>query len=295
MSALEIPGVVLAHVPSVQSWPLVSRQLWVVRVLAGGLAFLVGVFLVGRIAEGLAPGYGAPALVAFGLGTLVAPLAAANFEHVTAGTFALAAFALAWSRRPHLAGLTAGAATLVAYESALVLVIVGGYVALQGGFALFSYARGALPGVALLWTYNWLAFGAPWHFSYGYIDNALASQQAAGFFGVHLPYPHAVRVAFFGPGGVLIISPVVVAAGYGLVVLARRHRPEAITAAAIAVAFLLLDCGYFDPDGGLSPGPRFLPQAWRSSRSASVRPSPAGHVPPGSSPRSRSWPRPRSH
>ena len=60
MSALEIPGVELAQVPNVTEWPLYFRKLWVARVLAGGLAFIVGLFLVGRLSEGLAPGYGGP-------------------------------------------------------------------------------------------------------------------------------------------------------------------------------------------------------------------------------------------
>ncbi len=258
MSVLEIPGVVIAHVPDVQEWPLYSQPLWVARVLAGGLAFLIGAFLLGRISEGLAPGYGAPALVAYGLGTLVAPLAAANFEHVTAGTLGLVAFALTWRRRPLLGGLAAGAALLVAYEAALIVAILGAYVALQGGFALFNYIRGVLPGAALLWTYNWLAFGAPWRFSYRYIDGASAGDQAAGFFGIHLPYAHAVREVFAGSSGLLVVSPVVVAAAYGLVVLGRRHRAEAVVCSAVVLAFLFLNCGYFLPYGGVSPGPRFL-------------------------------------
>jgi hypothetical protein len=258
MSVLEIPGVELAGVPNVTEWPLYSRPLWVARVLASGLAFLVGLFLVGRISEGLAPGYGAPALVAYGLGTLVAPLAAANFEHVTAGTLGLGAFALAWSRRPLAAGLVAGAALLVAYEAALVLAILAVYVVLQGGRPLVRFVLGAIPGVALLLAYNRLAFCSPWHFSYRYVSGEFAAHQASGFFGIGVPDPHSLRLVFVGRSGLLVISPIVVAAAYGLVLLARRYRAEALVCAAVSLAFLLVDAGYFDPVGGTSPGPRFL-------------------------------------
>jgi len=44
-----------------------------VRALSVGLAFVLCAFLVGRVSEGLAPGYGGIALVSFALGTLVAP------------------------------------------------------------------------------------------------------------------------------------------------------------------------------------------------------------------------------
>ncbi len=261
MSLLEIPGVAAARVPSVQYWPLESLRIWIVRLLAGGLAYLVGAFLVGRLSEGLAPGYGAPALVAFALGTLAAPLAAANFEHVTAGTLGLASFALAWRRRVYLAGLAAGAALLVAYEAALIAAILACYVALQGWRALARFLRGVLPGLALLWTYNWLAFGAPWRFSYRYVVGSFASDQAAGLFGVHMPTLHGIGVVFLGGSGLLWTSPVSLAAAYGLVRLARGRRAEALTAAAVCAAFAVLDCGYFDPYGGLSPGPRFLAPA----------------------------------
>jgi hypothetical protein len=189
---------------------------------------------------------------------LVAPLAAANFEHVTAGTLGLAAFALAWRRRVHLAGLAAGAALLVAYEAALVVAVLAGYVLLQGWRRLYDYLRGVLPGAAILWTYNWLAFGRPWHTSYRYVDNALRMQQASGFFGIHVPRAHGVQVALTGERGLLVLSPVVLAAGYGLVLLGRRFPSEAAVCAVVAGAFLLLDVGYFDPLGGVSPGPRFL-------------------------------------
>jgi hypothetical protein len=258
MSALEIPGVALARVPSPQYWPYEDIRLWVVRVLAGGLAFLACVFCVGRISEGLAPGYGGAALVAFGLGTLAAPFAAANFEHDTAGMLGLLGFALAWRRRPQLAGLAGGAALLVAYEAAMIVAVVGVYLALQGGWALVNYVRGLLPGAALLWTYNWLAFGEPWHLSYRYIVGGFAPDQASGFFGVHLPYLHATRQVFVGSGGLLVLSPVLLAAGYGLVLLGRRYPAEALVCAALAAAFILLNCGYFQPYGGVSPGPRFL-------------------------------------
>jgi hypothetical protein len=258
MSAIEIPGVLVTQIPNVTAWLLDDKRLWVIRVLAGGIAFLAGAFVVGRISEGLAPGYGGAAIVTYGLGMLVAPLAAANFEHVTAGTLGLAGFALAWRRRTHLAGLAAGAAVLVAYEAALILAILAAYVLLQGWRRLWGYARGVLVGVAILWTYNWLAFGRPWHFSYRYVDNSLADEQAAGFFGIHIPHAHGVQVALAGERGLLAISPVVIAASYGLVQLARRYRPEAVVCAAVALAFLLLDVGYFDPLGGISPGPRFL-------------------------------------
>jgi len=258
MSVVEIPGAVAASVPSAESWPYEGLRVWAARILSGGLAFILCAFLVGRISEGLAPGYGGVSLVAFGLGTLVAPFAAANFDHVMAGTLGFAAFALAWRRRPLLAGLVAGAALDVEYQAGFVLAILAVYVAVQGRRPLVAYLCGLVPAAALLGLYDWLAFGAPWHLSYRYVSAEFAAEQEGGFFGIHTPYLHAIGDVFIGSGGLLRISPVVVAAAAGLVLLGRRFRAEALVCAAVIVAFVLLNCGYFEPYGGLSPGPRFL-------------------------------------
>jgi len=56
----------------------------------------------------------------------------------------------------------------------------------------------------------------------------------------------------------LPISPVLVAAAWGLALLARTHRREALVCAAVTFFFLVVEFGYFLPYGGTSPGPRFL-------------------------------------
>jgi hypothetical protein len=259
MSVLEIPGSVAAPVADIDNWPIEGVQLWLPRVLSSGLAFLLGVFIVGRLSEGVAPGFGGASLVTFGLGTLFAPFAVAGFEHVTAGTLGLATFVLAWRRRPALAGLVGGAALLVAYEAALVLLVVACYLAVVAGVRAFArYTACVLPGVALLGAYNALAFGAPWHFSYHYIAGENAANQQSGFFGIHLPHGDAIREVFVGKGGLLVLSPVLIAAAYGLILLGRRYPAEAIVCGAVSGGFFFINCGYFAPYGGLSPGPRFL-------------------------------------
>ena len=259
MSVLQVPSAVAVDLPKdIYRWPLEGWQIWAIRVLSSGIALLVAAFLVGRICEGLAPGCGGMSLVTFALGTLVAPFGAANFGHVTAGTLGLAAFALAWSRRPLPAGLAAGAAVCVEYQSALIAVVLVGYAALHGLRHLRAFALGVLPGAALLALYDWAAFGAPWRLSYRYVAEEFQAEQSGGFFGIHLPNGHAVREVFVGDGGLLLVSPVVAAAAYGLVLLGRRHRAEALACGLVVLAFVALNCGYYYPYGGRSPGPRFL-------------------------------------
>jgi len=236
-------------------------RVWATRVAVQGLALLLCAFLVGRVAEGLAPGTGGPTLVAFALGTEAAALSSAGFAHIPAAAFAFAAFLLAWRRSPYLAGLVAGAAVLVEYETGLVALVLAGYVLLSGRRALGRYVLGAAPAALALGAYNWAAFGSPFHLSYRYVADAFAANQAAGFFGIHAPSWHAIRLVFVGDQGLLIDSPLVVLAAAGLVLLWRQRRAEAAVCTIVVLAFLALDCGYFDPYGGDSPGPRFIAPA----------------------------------
>src|SRR5262249_40968907 len=262
LSMLAIPAVALVQPSSPAAWSSHDIRLWAVRVLTVGIAFVLCAFLVGRVSEGVAPGFGGISLVTFAVGTLVAPLGAVMFEHVPAATLAFAAFLLAWTRRPLLAGLLGGAALLVEYETGLILAVLACYIALVVGWRpLAAFVGGLVPGVVLLGAYDEAAFGAPWHLSYRYIGNVLAEEQSSGFFAIGAPHLFGTQV-FAGSRGLLVVSPVLVLAAFGLVRLGRIHHAKAIAIGVVTVLLVLDDCGYFDPYGGwsgsFSPGPRFL-------------------------------------
>ncbi len=258
LSLLAVPAVAVLGPGPPTRWAKDDLRLWGIRVLTVGVAFLLCAFAVGRVSEGLAPGFGGIALVSFALGTMVASLGAVSFEHVPAGALALGAFLLAWSRRPLLAGLLAGAALLVEYETGLILAVLACYIAFQGWRPLRAFAVGVVPGAVLLGAYDWAAFGSPWHLSYRYVANILAGEQGTGFFGIGVPTTFGIVQVFAGSRGLLVVSPVLVLAAIGLVRLGRTHRAEALAAGCVVAIFVLADCGYFDPYGGESPGPRFL-------------------------------------
>jgi hypothetical protein len=258
LSVLAIPAVAVLQPGSPQAWSGHDMRIWGVRVLTVGISLLFCAFMVGRVSEGLAPGYGAAALVTFSLGTIIAPLAGVSFEHVPAAALGFGAFLLAWNKRPGLAGLAGGGALLVAYESALILAAIAGYVVPGGWRPLRSYLLGLVPGVVLLGAYDWAAFAAPWHLSYRYISNQYASQQAQGFFGIGIPRLTGIYMVFSGNGGLLVVSPVLALAALGLIQLGRTYRAEAIVAAFVTTAFIFIVSGYFEPYGGASPGPRVL-------------------------------------
>src|SRR5262249_34069309 len=72
------------------------------------------------------------------------------------------------------------------------------------------------------------------------------------------PHAHSLVEVLVGSRGLLVVSPLSLAAAGGLVVLARRYRAEAAVCGAAVVAFFLVNAGYFLPYGGESPGPRSL-------------------------------------
>ena len=241
-------------------------SLWLLRVLTSGILFLVSVLVVGRLAERYVPGTGAVTAAIFGTATLAAPLAPTFFEHDAAGAFAIAAFGLALrgSRRDvlALAGLCAGVAVLFEYATALVAVTLAVFCAVRHGRRTGWFVAGGVPPALALAAYDWAAFGSPFHLSYRYIVGQLGDRQHQGFFGIGVPTWNGLREVLFVDRGLLVFSPVLVAAAAGLVLMWRRgHRGEALVAAFVTVAFVLSDAGYFLPYGGGTPGPRFFAAA----------------------------------
>jgi hypothetical protein len=251
--------------PSLLIW-LREGQLWLLRCLTGGVGLLLAVFLAGRSAEGLRRGAGAPVAVTLGLGTILGPLGATMMEHDLSAGIAFAAFVAA-TREPRaaavLAGALAGLALLFDYTAAVVVCLLGLYLLVgRGGAALARFVLGLLPAVLLLGLYDALAFGSPFHLSYRYVANEYTADQRQGFFGIGLPTLHGLRLEFVGARGLLAVSPVLLVALGGLMMLARsRRRLEGLLCLAVVVAYAAIDGGYFDPYGGASPGPRFFTPA----------------------------------
>jgi hypothetical protein len=261
LSLFAVPAAEAVRLPNAPSWNTLSDpHLWGVRVLSSGIAFLVCVFLVGRVAEGIAPRTGGPTLVTFGLGTLIGAFAATGFDHDLTALCGFGAFVLAWARRPALAGLAAGAAYLVEYEAAAIIVLIALYVLLHGTRPLARFIAGVVPGLVLSAGYSWAAFGAPGRNPHNYEASPFPGVNPnSGVLGIHLPTEQGVRIVFVGDKGLLVSCPVLVAATIGLWLLWRRgFRAEALVAALVTAAFVIGDCGYGDVYGGLSPGPRYV-------------------------------------
>ena len=237
--------------------------LWLLRVLTSGVLFLVSVFVVGRLAERLVPRTGAVTAAVFGTATLVAPLAPTLFEHDSAAALGIVAFALLLrgnrAATIALAGICAGFAVFFEYSTGLIVLALAVLCVARYGRNVLWFLLGLVPGGVALGAYDWATFGSPFRLSYRYEAGVLGGEQHTGFFGIGVPTLDGVWHMLAGSRGLLVFSPVLVAAAVGLVLMWRRgHVAEALVAGAITVAFLLSDAGYFLPYGGGSPGPRFF-------------------------------------
>jgi hypothetical protein len=221
-----------------------DASLWLMRVLSSGVLFLVAVLVVLRLA-------GTLAAATFGVATLAAPLAPTFFEHDAAAALVIGAYALL-RRNLFLAGLCAGLAVCVSYQTALIALVLLVVAAWRWRREALRFVAGLVPPAVALGAYDQVAFGSPFHLSYRYVANRYAERQHAGFFGIGYPTLHGIADVLVGSRGLLVWSPVCVAAALGLV-LARRWVPLVIVG-----LFVLVDAGYFLPYGGGSPGPRVL-------------------------------------
>lgn len=244
-----------------------SVPLWILRVATSGLMFVLGAFLVGRAAEGLAAGTGAAAATAFALGTFALPLTPIMFGHLSGGVPVFAALVLASLAAGRHRGVLAAAGFCAAlgvvfeYQVALAALAVAAYVLARTRRArsVGVFALGALPPLLALGVYNAAAFGSPLRFSYRYVESRYTDELRTGFFGIGIPSPEGLWKVLAWPHGLVVETPVVVLAAAGLVALVRgAYRAEAVTCLAVAAAFLLYDAGFFDPYGGFSPGPRYF-------------------------------------
>jgi hypothetical protein len=234
--------------------------------------------LVSRMTNRVAPGTGAAAALTLGAATMILPFSTLYFSHVLSALLGFGAFALCWREREGpsrplrlaVAGLLAGLAIVCEYPLAIVAIVVGVYAIARRDSGLVrrgaAYGAGLAAGVAPLLAYQWWAFGSPLHTSYvgavaktGYTGHDVLGLNDDGVFGITAPrFGDALSLLFSGRG-LLTLAPVLVMAIAGVVAMHRMgRRAEARTIAAVALAYLVYNAGYWLPMGGGSPGPRFL-------------------------------------
>jgi hypothetical protein len=227
-------------------------------------------------ADRLEPGYGTAAAITLGLSTIVMTFASEYFSHVIAAFLGFAAFLLLMRERDGpprtglvaAAGLLAGLAVTFEFQTGLVGMILLPYALSRRCSRLQRsavYGAGLLFGAAPALVFNVWAFGDPLEFAYssavsrpGRSGHEVLGLNSYGFFGIGLPDFGSAVDLLFANRGALVLTPIIFICVLGVVLMRKRHRAEALTIAAIGVAYFLYNTGYFLPMGGGTPGPRFL-------------------------------------
>jgi hypothetical protein len=253
-----------------------TPMVWVLTLFGAVLPAVGLLLLVRRLAERMEPGYGTAAAITLGMGTVVMTFASEYFSHVAAAALGFAAFALLFRERQGAsrvglvgaAGLLAGLAFTFEYPLGLLAMILLGYALARPGRVRRAvvYAAGALAGAAPALAFNLWSLGSPLRFAYsdavavqGTNGHAVLGLNDSGFFGITAPRPGAALDLLVAGRGVLTLTPVLVMAVVGVVLMGRRgHKAEAAVIGAVGIGYFLYNAGYWLPFGGGSPGPRFL-------------------------------------
>ena len=240
-----------------------TRMLWALGLLGTVLPAVLLLFALRAVGHRVEPGYGTISAVALGAGTLLLPYATLFFSHLLSAALVFSAFALLWrerrtGERPALlvyAGALAGYAVVTEYPNALAGAVLGVYVLVDSPRIRrgATYAAGVLLGVLPGLLYNWWAFGSPFFNAYGTSPEGQPTELWGS------PSVSAMLDFFLASDGFLALTPVVACGIVGLVAVWRRGlRAEALTAAGITLAFVVVISAYYSPFGGFLLGPRYL-------------------------------------
>ncbi len=233
-------------------------------VVCGICAALIGVLLYGAARHRELPPQAAYsiALIAV-LGTPLFAYATMLFPHVPSCLFALLAFlALDGTLRRNVAvaGAAVGAATLMHYLCALLVIVMFGFALATSRRRVrdaLLFVAGGLPFALLLGWYQFAVFGSPLRTTVVSQNPGFITQGA--WFGIFsLPRIEAFWGLTFSPfRGLFYIAPILLAAAYGVVVMARRERAAAVTIAATTLLFLIVNSAFNVWHGSYTIGPRY--------------------------------------
>jgi hypothetical protein len=286
-------------------WPLLANHedlYWALTtyftiVLTTGLLISILCVVMYRFARFLGASEGRSAALALilGLGTIAFPYATEMTGEPFAAAFAFIAFYLIatfaedpkWPRA-FLAGLLAGLAVLNDYPALLLAAAIGFYMLYRvrrlDGIAAF--AAGAAITAALMFGYNWGAFGSPLFFSYQAFKlpgNTQFPEQAKGFVGLTYPKLDNLWNILIDPQrGLFVCNPILLLAipGIGYFFRRRVFRAEWIVTIVAIAGMILFNASYGESivswGGGTATGPRqivaavpfmvltlvFVPRSW---------------------------------
>ena len=255
-------------------WALVT---YLTIVLTTGALISVVCVVMYRFARflGVSDGRSVAVALVLAFGTIVFPYATEMTGEPFAGAFSFISFYLIATWRDDLsvwrlfwAGLMAGLAVLNDYPVFLVAATLGLYAIyrLRSSRPVGAFALGAAITAALMFGYNWGAFGSPLFFSYQAFKlpgNEQFPEQAVGFVGLTYPKINLLWNILADPQrGLFFCNPVLLLTIPGIAYFLRRRdlRAEWIVTVFSFVALILFNASYGESivswGGGTATGPR---------------------------------------
>jgi hypothetical protein len=167
-----------------------------------------------------------------------------------------------------LGGFACGGAVVTEYPSAPIAAVLGITLLLKlrpwRSFLrrLSAFGVGALLAASILATYNWAAYGSPFHLGYASVQGFGGMKQ--GLFGVTSPSALAIEGVIWGPRGMLVTGPLLLLGfvGHVIAIVRRQHRTLAVLCLIFSIYPILLNVSYAYWDGGWTYGPRHMSNAW---------------------------------
>lgn len=260
----------------------VGLQSYVATLFASSIPMALGVCCLYWLAVklGCPPKAAVFAAVSMGLASPIWAYATMLLGHTLAASCLLFAFAAAiMLEEPNsnrrlvtlglAVGLAAGWATVTEYPAAPAAAILAIFALLQVwrcGWAArrltaTGIAIGALACLAVLLAYQDAAFGSPFRLGYAHYQSGDFPWMQSGFVGVTYPRPLILlKLLFGGHLGLFLLSPVMIAAPFGLLRLWHddKTRSLAAVAAAVPLYYWLFNGSFSGWHGGNSYGPRYM-------------------------------------
>lgn len=225
--------------------------------------------------------------VGYALGTLAFPFSTVLFGHQTAAAIVLASFWVCVSTRTYSArrlvvlGLLWALSMVTEYPTGILVACQGLYVLsadlrVRPVLRVFGWsALGAIGPFAAHSIFLWWAFGSATKLPYTYMAEPIfLSHTSTGILGINAPSLVGLWGSLFSRyRGLFFYCPFLLLSllGFRAWMLSGERKAEMRLCAAMVVAYVLFNAGYFAWDGGGSTGPRHLvpvlpylvlPMAW---------------------------------
>ena len=258
-SLLVVP--VYAAVRLVAGEPSLAVTMWLCRIVAGIIPALIFLFLMWRFLERFTPEPEVRTLVmvAYGLGSMAMTYAMLYFSHqLSAVCIAGAWILIVDNKRPVIAGLLAGCAVLVDYQTAFAILPLGVYVIARSPRAIPWLIAGGIAPLAVLLAYHAICFGSPLRTGYA-TAIVYGSDHAHGLLGMTTPRTAAIWGTLFAANnGLLVLMPWLLLAIPGGIALWNRERPVLATSLGVCAVFLYFIWSIVFWRGGWEIGPRYV-------------------------------------